>query len=260
MSTRRALLLAAFVGLLMAGALIALQRGGARHAGREDVPASRAALAQPDGDAASRPTPDGVAPTPAPRSDAPPAAALATSTLVDLHDVAPDVRVDLRYAGRGNFLHEPLYPANRCLLQRGTAERLARVQERLSTTRLVLVVWDCYRPLSIQQRMWDGVKDERHVANPKQDSTHNRAAAVDVTLAVAGGAALEMGSDYDDFSARALREFKDLSDDAIRHRTVLWHVMAGEGFVPLATEWWHFDDPDWADYPLLDEAIDAPRP
>lgn len=260
MSTRRALLLAGFVGLVMACLLIVWQRGSARRSSPEQAAAPSAVVTHTDADAANRASPDGVRPTPASSDDAPRAVAPPVSTLVDLHDLAPDVRIDLRYAGRGNFLRETLYPANRCLLQRVTAERIARVQAKLDSAGLVLVVWDCYRPLSVQRRMWKIVKDPRYVADPQEGSKHNRGAAVDVSLATARGAALEMGTDHDDFSERAHRDFADLPAEAIQHRKALEQVMKNEGFLPLATEWWHFDDPDWADYPLLDEAIDASRP
>jgi hypothetical protein len=28
--------------------------------------------------------------------------------------------------------------------------------------------------------------------------------------------------------------------------------MRAEGFIPLATEWWHFDAPDWERFPVMD--------
>jgi len=210
------------------------------------------------------PQTDAPAPAPAPPTpggDAPPAPAPAPGgpVLVDLRDVDPSIRVDMRYASRSNFLRETLYPANRCLLRPATAERLRRAQEHLAAAGLGLQVWDCYRPLSIQKRMWEYMPDPRYVADPKEGSKHNRGAAVDVTLVRLRGEPMDMGTDHDDFSERAARDFKELPFEAVRNRKVLENALAIQGFVPLPSEWWHFDDPDWRQYELLDEPLDPAR-
>jgi D-alanyl-D-alanine dipeptidase len=33
--------------------------------------------------------------------------------------------------------------------------------------------------------------------------------------------------------------------------------MIAEGFIPYFEEWWHFDDPEWENYPILDISFDA---
>lgn len=218
--------------------------------------------AAPPQPGAPSPTAPDVTPVPlGPTS--PPTAAVPTppdvTGLVDVGAVDSSIRVDMRYASRNNFLHETLYPVNRCLLRPGTLARLARVQARLIEARLGLVVWDCYRPLSIQQRMWDYVKDPRYVADPKEGSKHNRGAAVDVSLVQLLGRELDMGGDFDDFSERSHRDFAELTDVQKRNRRVLANAMSLEGFVPLSTEWWHFDDPEWSRYELLDEPLEPPQ-
>jgi D-alanyl-D-alanine dipeptidase len=32
--------------------------------------------------------------------------------------------------------------------------------------------------------------------------------------------------------------------------------MKAEGFIPNPSEWWHFDDPDWQKFPILDIDFD----
>ena len=53
---------------------------------------------------------------------------------VDLADVAPDIVVDMRYAGADNFLGRPArgYGDGRCLLTKEAARALAAVQRELS--------------------------------------------------------------------------------------------------------------------------------
>jgi len=241
--------------LLVVAGLVAyaFESGLVPGSGREPAPAPPSA---PDAPA----SPSARGPTPAAPSAAVPALPAPDETgLVDLAAVDSSIRIDLRYASRNNFLHETLYPANRCLLRPETAARLARVQQRLVEARIGLVVWDCYRPLSIQQRMWDYVKDPRYVADPKEGSKHNRGAAVDVSLVELLGGELDMGGEFDDFSERSHRDFQELTDRQVRHRRILENAMGLEGFVPLSTEWWHFDDPDWAQYALLDVPLAPPQ-
>ena len=179
------------------------------------------------------------------------------TNLVDLALVDPSIEVDMRYATPDNFLHEAVYPANRCLLTADAAERLARVQRRLAKAevRVGLRVWDCYRPTSVQQTMWALVPDPRYVADPREGSKHGRGSAVDVALAGPGGTLVELPTAFDDFTPRAHRDFTALPEAALRNRRLLEDTMTAEGFVPLPTEWWHFDDPGWRDAPLRNEPI-----
>jgi D-alanyl-D-alanine dipeptidase len=173
--------------------------------------------------------------------------------LCDITHVDPSIQVDMRYAARDNFLKEAIYPVNRCLLRADVAERLARVQRRLEAEGFGLRMWDCYRPQSVQQRMWDLVPDTRFVADPLVGSKHSRASAVDVTLVDKNGNPVEMPTKHDDFSERARRDYKALPPAALRNRKILEDAMTAEGFIPLPTEWWHFDDPEWKSAPLLDQ-------
>jgi beta-N-acetylhexosaminidase/D-alanyl-D-alanine dipeptidase len=182
--------------------------------------------------------------------------------LVDIAAIDPSIRLDLRYATADNFTGVAVYPVARCLLRRDAAERLARVQRRLRAEGVGLVVWDCYRPLAVQERFWALVPDERYVARPvRRDgrpvagSKHNRGAAVDVTLADASGSPLEMPTDFDDFSPRAHRG-TPATPAARANAERLESAMVAEGFEPLPTEWWHFDAPGWQAYELLDVPLE----
>jgi D-alanyl-D-alanine dipeptidase len=173
--------------------------------------------------------------------------------LCDITHVDPSIQVDMRYAKRDNFLKEAIYPVNRCLLRADVAQRLARVQRRLVAQGFGLRMWDCYRPQSVQQRMWDLVSDPRYVADPRLGSNHSRASAVDVTLVDKEGNPVQMPTKHDDFSDRARRDYTNLPAPALRHRKILEDAMTAEGFIPLPTEWWHFDDPESKNAPLLDQ-------
>ena len=183
--------------------------------------------------------------------------------LVDITTVDPTIRLDLRYATPDNFTGVAVYPVARCLLRRDAAERLARVQRRLQADGFGLLVWDCYRPLAVQERFWALVPDERYVARPQRQngrplagSKHNRGAAVDVTLVDATGRPLEMPTGFDDFSERAHRGAANVKRAARANAARLESAMTAEGFQPLPTEWWHFDAPGWQAYDLLDVPLE----
>ena len=183
--------------------------------------------------------------------------------LVEPARLDPTLRLDLRYATSENFTGAPVYPAARCWLRRDVAERLLRVQQRLRQEGLGLLLWDCYRPFSVQRAFWDRVPDARYVAEPVvrdgvpvEGSKHNRGAAVDLTLVDAEGRPLPMPTAFDDFSARAHRDAGDAPAEALANRSKLEAAMVSEGFLPLPTEWWHFDGPGWERYGILDRPLD----
>jgi D-alanyl-D-alanine dipeptidase len=180
--------------------------------------------------------------------------------LVDVLKLDPTFVLDVRYATPNNFTRRTLYPVARCLLHAAVAERLVRVHERLRSGGLRLKLFDCYRPLSIQRELWALVPDERYVADPAKGSRHNRAAAVDLTLADSTGAELPMPTEYDDFTPRAHRDYASASHEQTANRERLEEAMQAEGFIGLPTEWWHFDSPDWKEYAILDVPLSEGEP
>jgi D-alanyl-D-alanine dipeptidase len=138
------------------------------------------------------------------------------------------------------------------------AERLARVARRLREedgTRLR--VFDCYRPLSVQKKMWAIFPRPGYVANPKSGSIHNRGAAVDLTLAAPSGEALPMPTDFDTFDERAWQSYAGGSEEQRENRDRLRAAMQAGGFRTIRKEWWHYEAPDRKAYPVLDLPFEA---
>ncbi|MBL4636662.1 MAG: M15 family metallopeptidase [Kofleriaceae bacterium] len=166
--------------------------------------------------------------------------------------------VDMRYAKEDNFVGKVMYPVNRCSLRRPVAAALQRVQAKMRESKLRLLLWDCYRPFSIQEEMWEQYPNARYVARPirvdgvpKRGSKHNRGAAVDLSLADERGVELEMPTAHDDFSPRAHRGArKGVSEVARANSRILLKAMQEQGFNPIASEWWHFDYAGWQQFPL----------
>ncbi len=185
------------------------------------------------------------------------ALASAPPPLVDAARVVGDAVVDLRYATDRNLVGRALYPPGaRCLLLRPVAERLARAAARLRDRGLRLRLYDCYRPLAVQRELWRRFPRPGFVADPRRGSNHNRAAAVDVGLAAADGAEIELPTAFDAFEPRAgAFATEGVSPAARRHRDLLRTAMLAEGFRPNRREWWHFDAPEARGAPVLDVPV-----
>ena len=117
---------------------------------------------------------------------------------------------------------------------------------------LSLKVYDAARPMHIQQKMWDKVKHTEkdiYVSNPAHGGgMHNYGMAVDITLCTLKGDTLDMGTKIDYMGSAAhidhedrLVEEKKISKKARENRQLLRKVMRYGGFIPLRTEWWHFN-------------------
>ena len=176
--------------------------------------------------------------------------------MVDIRTECPRIVVELRYMTSRNGIHRAVYPkGSRCLLRRGVAQRLERVQARLAKAGLGIKIWDAYRPLSAQRALWEICPDKRFVALPARGSKHNRGAAVDLTLINSNGKELAMPTGFDTFSARAHPDYAGGTREQRHHRDALRNAMMAEGFVPAKYEWWHFHAPDWKRYGLTDVSL-----
>lgn len=68
--------------------------------------------------------------------------------IIDIRKYIPDVKLDLRYFSKRNFLGEEVrgYLSETCLLQDHVAQSLKKVQEDLLSKNLELIIFDCFRP------------------------------------------------------------------------------------------------------------------
>jgi zinc D-Ala-D-Ala dipeptidase len=204
-------------------------------------------------------------------ADVPPVSPQARSAgFVDVRTVVPDAIIDLRYATPNNFTGVPLYPADaRCLVHESMAPGLAAAADALRPQGYALVFWDCYRPHDVQVKMWDVVPNPAWIARPGPYArSHEAGRSVDVTLAsvqaqcpppqqVGGRCLVDMGTDFDDFSPRALAfATEGVSADAQANRARLRAAMSAGGLTVYSGEWWHFDAPGaYVERPILDVPV-----
>lgn len=183
--------------------------------------------------------------------------------LVDVRSIDPTIRVRLSYARKQNAFGRQFYSGDVALLRKPVAERLARAQRRLKRKDRGLMVWDAYRPKSVQRQLWKSAPHgrSRYIANPSKISKHSRGAAVDVTLVNLAGAPEEMPTGHDEFSPRAHRDaVRGIGRRARSNRALLIQAMRAEGFLANPYEWWHFTAPEWSRYPASDEPVPRSEP
>lgn len=152
-----------------------------------------------------------------------------SSGLVDIKELAPDIKVDLKYSSKNNFMNQDLYEdEERCLLQPEVAMKLAKAAKKNK-----FLIFDCARPKSVQEKMWQWAKEnnkEKFIASPG-NSLHNYGVAVDLTIQDK-----DMGTPYDYFGIEP-----ELSLEQKENRELLKSIMQSAGFKGISNEWWHFN-------------------
>ena len=162
---------------------------------------------------------------------------------VRVADYLPGVFLDLRYATEDNFTGQRIYDFADAYLRWGTVKKLMAVSRELEAQGLYLKIWDAYRPVRAQFRLWEVCPDPTFVANPETGySTHSRGNTVDLTLVNSQGQELEMPTGFDDFTALADRDYSDCPETAAANARALEELMERHGFSGYFGEWWHFSD------------------
>ena len=131
--------------------------------------------------------------------------------LVSIQSLNSLCLVDLKYSSTDNFVGVDVYGSlDKCYLQPEVAQMLSAAQQQLNLKQpgYRLLIFDCARPLSVQQILWDTLQkpeDLKHlyVADPKEGSIHNYGSAVDLSIVDETGGPLDMGTEYDYFGELA---------------------------------------------------------
>src|SRR6516225_11476265 len=185
-----------------------------------------------------------------------PTNANAEGPLVDIQSVDPTIIVELRYAGNNNFLQHPLYPqGTRARARPEVAASLSKAQTLLRHYQYGLKIWDAYRPVSVQTKLWEASRNSDYVANPEVGvgSLHSWGIAIDATLVDSWNRPVSMPSDFDDFTPAAMWRYTGPSFEILGRVRLLQWAMHRAGFWGMRTEWWHFTIADWEKY-LPEEA------
>ena len=163
------------------------------------------------------------------------------SDFVRLKDLSADFVYELKYATPDNFLKQAVYDCGECYLRKSTAEALVKANEAFKQLGYRIKLFDCYRPLSVQKKMWKILPGTHYVANPAKGSKHNRGAAVDLTLVDAQGKELNMGTPFDFFGKEAHHTYTEHPKEVLENRKLLKETLNKYNFKSIYSEWWHYE-------------------
>ena len=178
-----------------------------------------------------------------------------------VHEVIPDVILDIRYAGTHNFVGDVIdgYEAPFAILTVEAAEKLREAADEFRQMGFRILIYDAYRPQDavrhfvrwakdaddkrMQEEFYPEYKkksllvDQGYIA---RNSAHCRGSAVDMTLTDLDGNPLDLGTGFDYFGKLAWHGAKGISEEAKANRDLLKTVMERHGFKPFDHEWWHY--------------------
>lgn len=163
------------------------------------------------------------------------------TTFVNLKEYSKDFVYDIKYATQDNFLKAKVYDCDQCYLRLKTVKALVAANNDFVKKGYRIKIFDCYRPLAIQKRMWEIVPNPIYVADPAKGSIHNRGGAVDLTLVDSVGNELDMGTKFDHFGPEAAHNYKNVPAQVRHNRKMLRHIMERNGFAAFESEWWHYN-------------------
>lgn len=164
----------------------------------------------------------------------------------------------------------PLAGSSPSIMVRETVYKMMKEAEKLLPEGYKFKVYDAYRPIAVQQALWDYFRNVKRKENPDvseeevdrltlfcvsfpsynvlMPSLHNTGGAVDLTILGPNGEELDMGCGFDEFTDAAWTTyFEDegkgagTNDVARDNRRMLYNVMTEVGFTNFPSEWWHFD-------------------
>lgn len=163
------------------------------------------------------------------------------TTFVNIKDYTKEVVFDMKYATNDNFLKTKVYDCDECYLRLKTVKALVNASKYFAKKGYKIKLYDCYRPLDVQKKMWAIVSNPNYVANPAKGSIHNRGGAVDITLVDENGNELDMGTAFDHFGPESAHAYEQLDRKIHKNRKLLKKIMLRNGFEAFDSEWWHYN-------------------
>lgn len=178
-----------------------------------------------------------------------------------VQDEIPEIKIDLRYNTKHNFVGQPIdgYKSNKLILTQSATKTLKKVQEELETLGFCLLVYDGYRPqravnhfIRWAKNLNDTINKHEFYPNVKKEdlfiegyiasrSGHSRGSTVDITIIdESTNEILDMGSPYDFFEEVSWVEIESITPQQKKNRQFLQEIMIRNGFRNYPKEWWHF--------------------
>ena len=178
-----------------------------------------------------------------------------------VHDIIPDIQLELRYFGNDNFIGKPIdgYKKNVAIMSTKAITALKNVQDELKQYNLSIKIFDGYRPqtavnhfVSWAKQLNDTVNKQKFYPKVRKEhlfeegyisskSGHTRGSTIDMTLIdIITGEELDMGSLWDFFGSESWVANLELTAQQRANRMLLQTIMRKHGFKYYTKEWWHF--------------------
>jgi len=169
-----------------------------------------------------------------------------------------DIKVSMKLCTDDTSIGEPFYNSNLCMLQYDTIQKLKQAVEKFRNDGYTVVIYDAYRPTSVQQKWFNVVQVHKWIANPAigMGGVHDRGTAIDMSLLDKDGNELEMPTKVHTFTDESARWYTESSQKAQDNMNYMLDIMTSCGFDHIESEWWHFQDSDTAHYLPTDHDID----
>ncbi|KRL40574.1 M15 family metallopeptidase [Liquorilactobacillus nagelii] len=166
----------------------------------------------------------------------------------NIQKLAPTIIVDLRYATKNNFTQQIVYDFSTAIARTGTAKKLANASNILAHKGYRIKVWDAFRPVTAQKKLFEVYPDPTFVAQPDPNFSHQKGVTFDLTLTDETGNEIEMQSGFDDFSIKAHRNYQRTAIQEKNYQ-ILNQAMEAAGFIGYPEEWWDYRDREMDNYP-----------
>lgn len=171
-----------------------------------------------------------------------------------------DIKVSMQLSTPKTTINEPFYNSNICMVQYDMIPKLKEAVELFRKDGYMLVIYDAYRPTSVQQRWFDVVKVHAWVANPAigMGGVHDRGTALDISLIdIDTGKELEMPTPMHTFTEESSRNYPHMTGTAVGNMNYLLSIMVACDYTYINSEWWHFQTADTQNYLPTDHPIDS---
>lgn len=179
-------------------------------------------------------------------------------------DEIPDIRLEIRYASKENFMGRVVngYSSPKVVLTKKALSALKKAQTEFKQLGYGIKVFDAYRPQRAVDDFMQWIKAEKdtvmkHKYYPQLDkknlvpqgyiaekSGHSRGSTIDLSLVYLDGEKkgqeVDMGGEWDYFGKRSNYDYPEISPKQKENRALLQKIMIKHGFLPYAEEWWHF--------------------
>ena len=173
--------------------------------------------------------------------------------LVKVNKKKLEVLIDLRYSTTNNFTKEKVFLSKECFIHKVAYEHLDLAVQIAKKQNLKIKIFDAYRPVYVQKKLWECLPDPNFIAPPDKGSPHSRGVAIDLTLVNSNNIELDMGTGFDEFSRLSYHGCLDITKEAYQNRLTLLGIMTDAGWDFFRNEWWHYQLFNSKNFPIVND-------